>query len=106
MATGFFVNPLRIRHTACIFQAMLNFGLSELRLVDPFTNHLGEEALARARGAKDVLRRARVYKSVEDATKGLTLTVAATASNRFSAKGSCGGFGVLVQKILRTSLLV
>jgi tRNA C32,U32 (ribose-2'-O)-methylase TrmJ len=91
------VRPRVQANLGAVAQAMLNFGLSEMRLVDPFVDHLGPEAMERARGATQVLQRAKVYATVADATKGLALTMAATA--RLSRKGdamggSFGGFGL------------
>jgi len=90
------VRPRVQANLGAVAQAMLNFGLSELRLVDPFVDHLGPEALERARGATRVLEKAKVYASVEEATKGLTLTMAATArlSRKGGDGGSFGGFGL------------
>ena len=98
------VRPRVQANLGAVAQAMLNFGLSELRLVDPFVDHLGPEALERARGATRVLEKAKVYASVEEATKGLTLTMAATArlSRKGGEGGSFGGFG-LTESFAETS---
>jgi len=72
---------------------MLNFGLSGLRLVER-VGHLGAEARLRARGAAAVLERAQAFATVREACEGVTLTVAATVSNRFtSAAAAERGFG-------------
>lgn len=91
------VRPRVQANLGAVAQAMLNFGLSEMRLVDPFVDHLGPAAMERARGATKVLEKAKVYATVADATRGLTLTMAATA--RLSRTGgpmggSFGGFGL------------
>mmetsp|Transcript_45820 Transcript_45820/g.143747 ORF Transcript_45820/g.143747 Transcript_45820/m.143747 type:complete len:236 (+) Transcript_45820:3-710(+) len=61
---------------------MLNFGLSNLRLVSPVCDHLSDDALARAAGARDVLQNARVFPSVEEAVEDLQSVFATTARLR------------------------
>ena len=86
------VRPRNPANLGAVAQAMLNFGLSELRLVDPQCSYMGEEALERARGAVQVLRCAKVYESLEAAKKGLTTVVAATAHTTNNT-GRTFGFG-------------
>jgi tRNA C32,U32 (ribose-2'-O)-methylase TrmJ len=61
---------------------MLNFGLGELRLVDPQCDWLSDDAKARASGASVVLDEATVFSSVEEASKDLYATYATTARLR------------------------
>ncbi len=61
---------------------MLNFGLGELRLVDPQCDHLSDAAKARASGGALVLERAKVYATLALATADLSKTFATTARMR------------------------
>lgn len=61
---------------------MLNFGLCDLRLVNPQCDHLSPDARARATGAVAVLEQAKVYDNMYDATCDLKSTFAASARLR------------------------
>src|SRR5689334_23699223 len=63
-------------------RAMLNCGLSELRLVSPRDGWPNEKAQRAASGADVVLEAARVFDSVADAVAGLQRVVATTARTR------------------------
>jgi len=71
-------------------RAMLNFGLSDLRLVDPQCDFLSADARARAAGAAAVvLEQATVYPTVEAATADLRSTFATTARLRDMTVAVC-----------------
>jgi tRNA/rRNA methyltransferase len=57
---------------------MRNFGLSELRLVNPQTDHLLHEARQMAVKATDVLEAAKLFSSLEDALADCTLSIGTT----------------------------
>ena len=61
---------------------MLNFGLGELRLVDPQCDWLSDDAKARASGARLLLDAATVFSTVEEASSDLHATFATTARLR------------------------
>ncbi len=63
-------------------RAMLNFGLTELRLVSPRDGWPNVDAGPAASGADAVLAAARVYDSVADACAGLGKIYATTVRNR------------------------
>jgi tRNA/rRNA methyltransferase len=63
-------------------RAMLNCGLSELRLVAPRDGWPNAKALRAASGADIVLERARVFDSVDEAVADLQRVVATTARTR------------------------
>ncbi len=71
--------PLNIGSVA---RVMKNFGLSQLVLVDPQCDPLGEEALQMAVHAKDVLRAARRVDTVPEALTGCWQAIATTARQR------------------------
>jgi len=63
-------------------RAMLNFGLGELRLVDPQCDWLSDDAKARASGGRLLLDAATVFSTVEEASSDLHATFATTARLR------------------------
>ena len=63
-------------------RVMANFGLSELRLVNPRDGWPQERAWASASGADWPLNAARVFERVEDAIADLNLVYATTARPR------------------------
>jgi tRNA/rRNA methyltransferase len=67
-------------------RAMMNCGLSNLRLVNPRENHLSDKAIAASSGADEILRNAVVYASVKDAVADLNAVYATTARRRNQIK--------------------
>ena len=67
-------------------RAMANFGLSDLRLVNPRDGWPNPKAEAMAAMAAPLIAAARVYDSVENAIGALRLVFAATARDRAMAK--------------------
>ena len=63
-------------------RAMANFGLWDLRLVNPRDGWPNEEAIAAASKADHVISRVRVYESTEAAIADLSLVYATTARRR------------------------
>jgi tRNA/rRNA methyltransferase len=67
-------------------RAMLNFGLTDLRLVRPSCGWPNAKALNAASGATEVLNRVRLFERVEDAVADLHRLYATTARARELAK--------------------
>ncbi len=67
-------------------RAMLNFGLSDLRLVEPRQGWPNERAIASSSGAEAVTERARVFGSTAEAIADLKFVYAASARPRDMAK--------------------
>jgi len=67
-------------------RAMANFGLADLRLVNPREGWPNDKARAAASRADHVIDRARVFASLEEAISGLGLVFATTARAREVAK--------------------
>ena len=63
-------------------RAMHNFGLADLRLVAPRHGWSQAKAAAAAAGGADVLAAARIYPTLEEASKDLNYLIAATARPR------------------------
>lgn len=80
------VNPQLGENIGMCARAMLNFGLSEMRIVDPRDGWPNEAAVGPSSGAVSVLENAKVYDTVEEATADLTFVLATTARSRGLAK--------------------
>jgi tRNA/rRNA methyltransferase len=63
-------------------RAMLNCGLTQMRLVQPREDHLSEKAISASSGAVEVLQQARVFDSLEEAVGDLKRVYATTARRR------------------------
>ena len=63
-------------------RAMKNFGLTDLRLVDPRDGWPNERAEAMAAGAVDIVASARLFETLHDALADLNLVYATTARER------------------------
>ncbi len=80
------VEPQLAENIGTAARAMLNFGLTEMRLVRPRPKITGEKALAAASGAETVLEAAGVFHTLEAAIADLGLLYATTARERGQAK--------------------
>lgn len=75
--------PFAPGNIGAVARAMLNFGLSELRIVQPLNPEWqDEEAMARACGAAPLLEEATTYDDMRAATDDLQLVLATTARPR------------------------
>jgi tRNA/rRNA methyltransferase len=79
-------NPQIGENIGAAARAMLNFGLSDLRLVNPREAWPNKKAEAMAVGAASVLESARVFASMEEAIADLGLVFATTGRDRLMAK--------------------
>jgi tRNA/rRNA methyltransferase len=80
------VEPQLAENIGTAARAMLNFGLTEMRLVRPRPKPKSEKAQAAASGAETVLEAAAVFHTVEAAIADLSLVYATTARERGQAK--------------------
>ncbi|NNE59251.1 MAG: RNA methyltransferase [Hellea sp.] len=76
------VTPQLGENIGAAARAMLNFGLTELRLVAPRDGWPNPAAEAPAAGAIDVLRDAKVFETTKEAVADLSFVLAATARRR------------------------
>ncbi len=72
------VEPQGPRNIGSVCRAMRNFGLLELRLVNPQTDHLVHEARQMAVKATDVLESAKIFTSLADALSGCVASFGTT----------------------------
>lgn len=76
------VRPQMGENIGASARAMLNFGLTEMRLVAPRDGWPNPRAVAMASGAAAVLDRARVYPTLAEAMEGIDHAFATTARGR------------------------
>ena len=76
------VSPLGPLNVGSVARVMKNMGLSQLVLVAPQCEHLGEQARQMALHAMEVLESAQVVESLPEALKGTQLAIATTARDR------------------------
>ncbi|HTH17468.1 MAG TPA: RNA methyltransferase [Magnetospirillum sp.] len=80
------VRPQLSENIGTAARAMLNNGLTDLRLVAPKPDWLSERAIAAASGADRVVLGAKVFETTEEAVADLSRVWATTARNRFMVK--------------------
>jgi tRNA/rRNA methyltransferase len=80
------VEPQLAENMGTAARAMMNTGLTDLRLVDPKQDWLNERAVAASSGADEVLENARRFDTLEAAIADLQLVYAATARRREMVK--------------------
>lgn len=84
------VEPQLGENIGAAARAMANFGLSELRLVNPRCGWPSREAQIMASGADRVLERAQVYATLAEAIADCQFVIAATARSHDQAKPVIG----------------
>lgn len=89
------VEPQLMENVGAAARAMANFGLSEMRIVNPRETFPSETATTFAAGAGYVLEAARVFATVEEAISDLGFIAAATARERGQAKPVAGPEAVM-----------
>ncbi|MDD3668925.1 MAG: RNA methyltransferase [Alphaproteobacteria bacterium] len=80
------VRPQLAENIGMAARAMMNCGLTELRLVGPREPHLSDKAVAASSGAQAVLENARVFDSLPQALADVRLVLATTARRRDMTK--------------------
>ena len=80
------VHPQLGENIGMVARAMANFGLAELRLVNPRDGWPSEKAISAASKADHVINAARVFSSLEEAVADLNFVYATTARDRYGYK--------------------
>ena len=103
--------PQLAENIGAVARVMANFGLSELRLVNPRDGWPQDRAWASASGADWPLEGAQVHERVSDALDDLQIVYAATARPRelqlplLTPRGAAGNLAAAAGEGLRTGLL-
>ncbi|MBE6458294.1 MAG: RNA methyltransferase [Alphaproteobacteria bacterium] len=80
------IEPQLAENVGMAARAMMNCGLCELRLVNPRENHLSDKAISASSNAEEILFKAKVYTSTQDAIADLNFITATTARHRDQTK--------------------
>ena len=80
------VNPQMGENIGATARAMMNFGLTDLRLVKPRDGWPNERAKATASGALDIMPAPTVYETFEDSIHDLHFVLATTSRDRDMVK--------------------
>jgi len=80
------VKPQLAENIGMVARAMLNCGLTELRIVEPRESHLAEKALSSCAGANVVLEDANLYETTRKAVADANFVIATTARRRDQVK--------------------
>jgi tRNA C32,U32 (ribose-2'-O)-methylase TrmJ len=76
------VNPYSEENIGSISRTMLNFGLSELRIVSPKCDILSPKARVLAVGSVELLENAKIYDTIEDSVSDLHRIIATSGKSR------------------------
>jgi tRNA/rRNA methyltransferase len=76
------VNPAREENIGAAARAMKTMGIFSMYLVAPVADHFGSRSLATAHGSHDILEKAIVFDSLQDALRGIDLSIGSTAKKR------------------------
>jgi len=79
-------NAAREENIGAAARAIKTMGISNLYLVAPIANHLGERSRATAHGSIDILEKTQIFQSLSDAISGIDLVIGSTAKKRSVAQ--------------------
>jgi tRNA/rRNA methyltransferase len=80
------VNPQINKNIGSASRTMLNFGLVDLRLVNPPKQWLCRDTIKLSAGSFNILEKAKVFHSIEDATSDINLSFSTTSTIKNSVK--------------------
>ena len=73
-----FVEPLYQQNLGYGARVLKNFGVREMRLVRPRCDYKGKDAIKYSKHAVDLIKNARVYKSIKEATRDCDIIIGTT----------------------------
>ena len=88
------VRPQLAENVGTAARAMMNCALEDMRLVDPDEDHLCSRAIAASSGAEEILYKAKVFKTIEEAVADLQKVYATTGRSRDMIKPVFTGQGM------------
>lgn len=80
------VNPQLAENVGMSARAMMNCGLYNLRLVSPREDHLSAKAISASSNAEEILYKAQIFNTTEEAIADLNRVYASTARHRDQTK--------------------
>lgn len=88
------VRPQLAENVGTAARAMMNCCISDMRLVDPDEDHLCDRAVTASSGADEILRQAKVFKTIDEAVADLQKVYATTGRPRDMIKPVFTGQGM------------
>ncbi|MCQ2966405.1 MAG: RNA methyltransferase [Alphaproteobacteria bacterium] len=88
------VRPQLAENVGTAARAMMNCAIDEMRLVDPDEDHLCSRAICASSGAEEILKNAKVFKTVHEAIADLQKVYATTGRPRDMVKPIFTGVGM------------
>ncbi len=76
------VRPQLAENIGSVARAIKNFNINKLRIVNPRCNWPNERAIATSVGAKDILNKSKIYKSIDKSVADLDIVFASTSRIR------------------------
>ncbi len=76
------VSPARQENVGAAARAMKTMNISQMRLVNPICDHLGERARATAHASQDILESALVFDSLQEGRSDISLLIGSAAKRR------------------------
>ena len=80
------VRPQMAENIGMVARAMMNCALYDLRIVKPRENHLSDKAISASSGAAEILEKATVYETLDEAIADMHFVLATTARPRGMTK--------------------
>lgn len=105
------VRPQMAENIGMAARAMMNCGLYQMRIVAPRDNPTCEKAIRAASGAEEILLRAHLYETLEEAMADLSFVFATTARSRdmvkpvYTAQTATSCLAQYISKGLKTGIL-
>ena len=93
------VRPQLPENIGMVARAMNNFGLNDLIVVSPRENWLNNKTINAAKKANSIIKKIKVFSSLEDAISNFTYVIATTNRKRYLEKQSTSDFKYLKNKI-------
>ena len=80
------VEPQLAENVGMAARAMMNCGLEQLYLINPREDHLSDKAISASSNAEEILYRAKVFSSLDEALHDIDFLLATTARHRDQTK--------------------
>ena len=80
------VEPQLAENVGMAARAMMNCGLEQLYLINPREDHLSDKAISVSSNAEEILYRAKVFASLDEALRDMDFLLATTARHRDQTK--------------------
>ena len=93
------VRPQLSENIGMTARAMDNFGFAKLSIINPRDGWPSKKAESSAKHADKIIRKAKIYNSLDDAISNYDLVIATSNRQRFLTKKTYNNFNLLMKKI-------